>query len=341
MFDNTCTTMNCRIGDVSTGKTDMGTPAMFTVVIPLYNKADTIDRTLHSLEQQRYKEFSVVIVDDGSSDNGVAIASEHSQKLRLAIVRQNNAGVSVARNVGVSHSKSKFVAFLDADDVWHPDFLNEIFRCIERYPDYSVYGTNYVCETNGRSICTRSWFGEIGRVDFIKMWPWRCPIHTSSLVVRRDVFVAVGGFVPGHTYYEDAELLLKLSLKNKFVVSSRVLLRYCMDAQNRVTARPAPFSKMAHWIEIERLLGLPSPQYDVIQLARMEVLKVYVYSYLAAQKQEQISIKDLYPRMYEVAHKKISRFENPRTVIGVLFAWLYKFYFIFMTRRYTRTWSGR
>lgn len=96
---------------------------LFTVVVPLYNKADVIVRTVESVLSQTYSNIEVVIVDDGSTDGSVA-ALENIQDDRMRIYAQDNGGVSVARNFGISVSKGEYICFLDADDVLNVCFLD-------------------------------------------------------------------------------------------------------------------------------------------------------------------------------------------------------------------------
>ena len=96
---------------------------MFSIVIPLYNKAHTIERTLSTVLNQSFKEFEVVIVNDGSTDNSEEVIRNFTSDSRIKIINQENQGVSAARNKGVSLSSFEYVAFLDGDDEWLPDYL--------------------------------------------------------------------------------------------------------------------------------------------------------------------------------------------------------------------------
>ena len=93
-----------------------------SVIIPLYNKGEHVGRALDSVFSQTYKDFEVVVVDDGSSDEGPDIVRKYNDT-RLRLIQQDNFGPGAARNRGIRETTGHYVAFLDADDEWLPDFL--------------------------------------------------------------------------------------------------------------------------------------------------------------------------------------------------------------------------
>ena len=95
---------------------------MFTVVIPLYNKANYIEKAINSVLNQTFTEFEIIVVNDGSTDESLEKIG-HFKDARLKIINQENAGVSTARNNGVKEAKYDYVAFLVADDWWDEHFL--------------------------------------------------------------------------------------------------------------------------------------------------------------------------------------------------------------------------
>lgn len=106
---------------------------MISVIIPCYNAADTIVRTLESVEEQTFKDYEVVLIDDGSLDNTKNIVTNYiKEKDNYVFLKQENKGVSTARNYGLNNAKGKYIAFLDADDVYHPLFLETLFNEIEK-----------------------------------------------------------------------------------------------------------------------------------------------------------------------------------------------------------------
>ena len=114
----------------------------FSVVIPLYNKRRYVRDTLQSVLAQSYPRFEIIVVDDGSTDESVEIVKSINDN-RIRVIEQRNSGVSVARNRGVWEAKERYVAFLDADDWWHPDYLQRMVRLIEECPKAGLYAARY------------------------------------------------------------------------------------------------------------------------------------------------------------------------------------------------------
>lgn len=169
-----------------------GNAPLFSVVIPLYNKADTILRTLKSVVNQAFRDYEIVVVDDGSKDGGAMLVESFSGGKNIRLVRQQNAGVSAARNRGVRESIGKYVAFLDADDEWKVDFLKECSIILQNYPEAKVLGTNYECVRQGKVVKGFE-SSRIDCIDFYDEWPYRTPVNSSSMVVEKEAFLEVGG----------------------------------------------------------------------------------------------------------------------------------------------------
>ena len=113
-----------------------------SVVIPLYNKAPYIARALNSVLAQERLPEEIIVVDDGSTDGGGDLVKQFKDPL-IRLIRQENQGVSAARNRGISLAKGELIAFLDADDTWQPGFLKVISEMRELYPQAGIYGTAY------------------------------------------------------------------------------------------------------------------------------------------------------------------------------------------------------
>ena len=129
--------------------------ARVSVVIPLYNKAPYILRALDSTARQTFGEFEVIVVDDGSTDGGDAIAARYPDP-RFRIVRQANAGPGAARNRGIREAQAPLVAFLDADDCWRPTYIETDVRILEEHPEAAGVGGGWV-DYPGEIPCADVW----------------------------------------------------------------------------------------------------------------------------------------------------------------------------------------
>ena len=124
----------------------------FSIIIPLYNKAPYIERAINSVLNQSLQNFEIIVVNDGSSDGGEKIVTKIVDE-RLKLVSQKNAGVSAARNTGAKEAQYEYLAFLDGDDTWEPNFLSEIVKLIGNFPDAGIYGTsNSFIYPNGKKV---------------------------------------------------------------------------------------------------------------------------------------------------------------------------------------------
>lgn len=182
---------------------------MISVVIPLYNKADSIGRTLESLNHQTYKDFEIVVVNDGSTDGSEKII-ERIADPKIRLINQPNGGVASARNKGFAEARAEYVALLDADDQWEPQFLETMAKMIADFPDCAIFGVDYVMrKPDGSSISTiirgLDFEGDSGEIKnyFQVASQSNPPLCSSSVVINRDAMLAVGGFPVGIKSGED------------------------------------------------------------------------------------------------------------------------------------------
>lgn len=209
---------------------------MISVIIPLYNKAASVGRTLRAVLAQTYGDFEVVVVDDGSTDGGADVVRSVGDG-RIHLVSQANAGVSAARNRGVREARGEFVAFLDADDEWQPDYLETQHRLTQRYPQCAVFATSYAIRPAGGedapAVLRRLPFAGEDGVFTNYFEVAACshpPLWTSAVMVRRAAMDAVGGFPVGIRSGEDLLTWARLAVKYEVAYCRRPLAVFVNDA---------------------------------------------------------------------------------------------------------------
>lgn len=217
---------------------------MFSVIIPLYNKAAHIEKALQSILNQSFHEFELIVVNDGSTDNSLHIVEHflrtqhHAGNISVSdhvhIINQENMGVSTARNNGVKAAKYNHIAFLDADDWWHKHYLAEMKRLIEQFPEASLYGSSYYQVKNGKQskapIGVDGHF-TAGYIDYCNVYAKTLcmPIWTSAAVVNKKIFLAENGFKPNLKLGEDFDLWIRIALKHKVAFCNKQLAYYNHD----------------------------------------------------------------------------------------------------------------
>lgn len=227
---------------------------MFSVIIPLYNKASYIKNAINSVLAQTFNEFEMIVINDGSTDNSLEEASQIVDS-RLKIITQENSGVSTARNNGVKLAKYPYICFLDADDWWEPTFLEEMHQLIENYPNAGIYGTNYYIVKNGKNriapIGVPEGFKD-GEIDYCQVYAKTLcmPLWTGAVCIPKSVFDEEKGFKPTLKLGEDFDLWIRVAIKHKVVFLNKPLAFYNQDVEmaNRCVIDNKIYSPSTHFI---------------------------------------------------------------------------------------------
>ena len=209
----------------------------FSVIIPLFNKAPYVSKAIGSVFSQTFTDYELVIVDDGSVDDSAEVASKIIEgRSNCCLLRQDNAGVSMARNNGVAASCGDYLCFLDADDWWDTNFLEEMSHLIEDFSDAGIFGTNYtiVNETKHKTrvakIGVKEGF-EKGYINYCQSYAktMYMPLWTGAICVPRLVFDEMQGFPKGIKLGEDFMLWIQIALKYKVAFLNKPLAYYNQD----------------------------------------------------------------------------------------------------------------
>jgi len=181
---------------------------LISVIIPTYNRAAFLREAIDSVLAQTEKDFELLIVDDGSTDETRAVAESYGGPARYFF--QPNAGASVARNLGIKHAHGKFITFLDSDDLWLPKKLARQIEWMNAHPEIMLCYTDEIWIRHGVRVNQKKIHAKAGGWIYPHCLP-RCIISPSSVLMRRELFEAVGVFDEQLPICEDYDLWLRVA----------------------------------------------------------------------------------------------------------------------------------
>lgn len=213
-----------------------GRPAV-SVAMPLYNKAAYVVEAVASALSQSFGDFELIVIDDGSTDDGPQRLRQFKDG-RILLETQDNAGVAETRNRAMRKARSGLVAFLDADDVWAPDHLRHLVELSRRYPQAAMFGNQFI-EFDRKITTTAANLVEYKLLDdyFATCAFGSQPFFTSSCMVRRETALAHDGFPVGHSRGEDLALWARLAAAAPVAVSNYMGCYYRRGG-SELTSRP-------------------------------------------------------------------------------------------------------
>lgn len=201
---------------------------MISVIIPLYNKEKSIKSTLQSVLMQTYKNYEIVVVDDGSTDDSFNIIRE-MQSPFIQVIKQKNKGVSAARNLGIKKAKYDWIAFLDADDLWEENHLQALDELISKYSDFLVFTSGFRHENQEKKISKSE---EIISDYFLQAQKEKL-INSSTCIINKSCFHKVGYFNENLKRGEDLEMWYRLAKEYVFIKNPSKTVVYRLEAENR------------------------------------------------------------------------------------------------------------
>ncbi|WP_434729493.1 glycosyltransferase family 2 protein [Rhizobium binae] len=169
---------------------------LVSVVVPAYNASAYIERTLRSAIRQTYTALEIIVVDDGSTDDTAKVVEMIAMSdSRIRLLSTPNRGVAAARNTGIDTSSGRFVAFLDADDLWHRTKIEKQAKALNRLPNRwaAVYALHYLINEDDEIIGLGSSRMARGYI-YAQHLKFKYVGNGSALLVRRDVALEIGGF---------------------------------------------------------------------------------------------------------------------------------------------------
>ena len=212
----------------------------FSIVIPLYNKEKYILDALQSVLNQTFENYEVIVVEDASTDKSQEVISTLKSKKVTVIKHDTNKGLSASRNTGIKNAKSNYIAFLDADDFWKDNYLEELFLLINSYPKAKLFATNYeelyqndtilLPSNNSKNLEEKTIIHNFFEISLAQ--PLYCP---SSFCVEKSVFETIGFYNESIRFGEDVDFNIRANLSYQLAYTKKPLVRYTMLSENQIT----------------------------------------------------------------------------------------------------------
>ncbi|MCR8666459.1 glycosyltransferase family 2 protein [Aestuariibaculum sp. M13] len=216
----------------------------FSIVIPLFNKENYIKDTLNSAINQSFNDFEVIIINDGSTDFSLSRAKEIRDK-RIRVITQENKGLCASRNLGIELAKGKYIALLDADDLWTEDYLETIHNLISNYQNYKVFATNVklLFPNTNASLTKKTFLTRQQKIitNYFKLG--RNIMGPSSLVINKTVFKKVGYFDEKINYGEEDDFYIRCFNTFDLVYYDEIKSYYRTCIKNQLTAPNKNFNR--------------------------------------------------------------------------------------------------
>jgi glycosyltransferase involved in cell wall biosynthesis len=205
---------------------------LVSVIIPTYNREKYVVRAIDSVLSQAFKDYEIIVVNDGSTDKTKENLKRYGNQIKY--IYQDNTGVSAARNTGIKYSSGKWLAFLDSDDEWNPEYLSKQIEKTGEIPGICMQTTN--CLFIGLNGQTRSYFEINGSLPefkgenylyleepfrfVVKHGPWQI----GSTIILAEAITRAGLFDTSLKLTEDYDLMARVALQGPFGMISKVLV---------------------------------------------------------------------------------------------------------------------
>lgn len=182
---------------------------LIDIILPSFNRASILDRAIQSVLTQSHQHFRLFVVDDGSTDETALVMMKYAGNEKVHYLKQENKGVSGARNFGIKNSSADWIAFLDSDDEWLPQKLAIQIKFIKEHPDLRFIHSNEIWIRHGVRVNPKKKFDK-SNIDIFKRSLELCLISPSTVMMKRELSSQHGHFDESFTVCEDYDLWLKI-----------------------------------------------------------------------------------------------------------------------------------
>jgi glycosyltransferase involved in cell wall biosynthesis len=209
----------------------------FSIIIPLFNKEKHIQKTIESVLTQTFQDYEIIIINDGSTDKSCLIV-ERFKDSRIKFYSQKNAGAAAARNSGIKTAIGEYISFLDADDYWFPNYLDEVFKLITDFPNCGMYcsrykiklSKNHIINTNLNDTLEDNFRGIVP--DFFKSSLKFRVALTSAVSIKKELIEKTGFFNEDLVPCEDLDYWIKMGINFPVAITNKITCIYNFENNN-------------------------------------------------------------------------------------------------------------
>ena len=229
--------------------------AQISVVIPVFNKGFILNETLNSVLQQTFTNYEIIIVNDGSTDNSLEVLSKIKDS-RIQIFSQKNKGAAAARNLGIEKSNSEFIAFLDADDYWFPNHLEELVKLSKQFQNCGSYCSRYQIKNTKNSVVNPKFknisedFNGIVENYFASNHPFKINI-TLNQMIPKNILIEMNCFTEEITNGQDLELWTKIAIQYSVALHNKTTAVYNNYLPNTLSKNSIKTMKLMDFKQFE------------------------------------------------------------------------------------------
>jgi len=212
----------------------------FSIIVPLYNKGHIVSRTIESALAQTFNDFEILVINDGSTDNSEAVVRSFVDP-RIKLITKENGGEGSARNFGIKMAQAEYVSLLDADDIWHPDYLASMDDLIKLYPNMGIYCSAMIAIYGDGTKIIRT-LREYKKEKYKKVEDYFDAaregsfMYSSTITIPKKIFAEVGEFEPKVKMGTDTDMWARILLNYDMAYCTEPLVDYMNDIGGQATA---------------------------------------------------------------------------------------------------------
>jgi glycosyltransferase involved in cell wall biosynthesis len=245
-----------------------------SVIIPTYNRCWILKEAIDSVLSQKFSDFEVIVVDDGSTDATSALLSTYGDQ--VTTICQKNEGVSAARNVGISHARGGYITFLDSDDMWLPEKLSCQHDFFQSHPEALICQTEEIWIRNGVRVNPKNRHKKPSGMIFEPSLQL-CLVSPSAVMIKKSLFGSVGLFNESFPACEDYDLWLRIGLRYPIYLIDRPLVIKRGGHDDQLSRNPGlDRYRIQSIVTILETHTLSTPNYQAAVDVLKEKCRIYV-----------------------------------------------------------------